>query len=497
MSQHSRINILVLTFASLISQFIGYFYRIVLSRVVSPEVLGLYQLITPMYSLAHSTILVCVTIGVSTLSAAYFAAHDTESCANLVKTAFTIFFSLFFVVSVLSVAFKDFIVVNILGDYRTRIGFLLLIPCLGFTAIENIIKHHFYGCGEVIIPSIVEIIEQLSRFASVITLLTVFQDVSDEARVGIIVLGMVICEIISSFILIVFYRIKRRKHGNFSKTEAKKLLKLGFPIVGINLSGSLMSSLNSVMIPSRLTETGLTYSESLSQFGLVFGVVSNLVTLPTFFVSSIGLLLGPKIARASSLNDCKSLKRLIEKGLAVTAFLMLPCCSLFLILAPTVSQFLYGSEDIVKYMIPMCIISAIGGFCSIVSSMLNGLKLQSRAAGNYIASGIIQLVLTYILIPQLGIYGYFIASAVSSVFVLLSNLFCVLRHTGAWFRLFDTIIVPLLSAILCGAVSNVLFTSISSQGVNTILCVILTCLAAIITYLLTLKFQGYKIKSGS
>ena len=45
---------LVLTGTSLASQLLGFLYRILLSRLIGAEIMGLYQLIMPVYSVVMS-----------------------------------------------------------------------------------------------------------------------------------------------------------------------------------------------------------------------------------------------------------------------------------------------------------------------------------------------------------------------------------------------------------------------------------------------------------
>ena len=52
---------LVLTLTSIISQVLGFVYRIFLSRLIGAEVMGLYQLIMPVYSVIMS--LTAIEIG--------------------------------------------------------------------------------------------------------------------------------------------------------------------------------------------------------------------------------------------------------------------------------------------------------------------------------------------------------------------------------------------------------------------------------------------------
>ena len=69
---------------------------------------------------------------------------------------------LFFLLAVLPCAglliFSDGASVYILGDARTRLGLMLLVPCLLLTGTENLHKHYFYGTGRVLPAAVTELL---------------------------------------------------------------------------------------------------------------------------------------------------------------------------------------------------------------------------------------------------------------------------------------------------------------------------------------------------
>ena len=64
---------LLLTATGLAGQLLGFLYRIALSRQIGAEVMGLYQLIMPVYSVLLSLTAVGLTAAVSNLSARFHA----------------------------------------------------------------------------------------------------------------------------------------------------------------------------------------------------------------------------------------------------------------------------------------------------------------------------------------------------------------------------------------------------------------------------------------
>lgn len=73
---------LVLTGTGIAGQFLGFVYRILLSRLIGAEIMGLYQLIMPVYSVLLSLTAVGLTAAVSNLSAGYFARGQRGRCGR-------------------------------------------------------------------------------------------------------------------------------------------------------------------------------------------------------------------------------------------------------------------------------------------------------------------------------------------------------------------------------------------------------------------------------
>ena len=80
---------------------------------------------------------------------------------------------------------SDFVSVVLLGDARTQLGLILLVPCVALTGVENFHKHWFYGAGLVRPPAVTELCEQLVRSAAVLGLLWLFLPQYPERALGL------------------------------------------------------------------------------------------------------------------------------------------------------------------------------------------------------------------------------------------------------------------------------------------------------------------------
>ena len=76
---------LILTGTSIVSQFLGFVYRILLSRLIGAEVMGLYQLIMPVFSVIMALTAVGLTVAVSNLSSQYHARGNRAAIAQVLR----------------------------------------------------------------------------------------------------------------------------------------------------------------------------------------------------------------------------------------------------------------------------------------------------------------------------------------------------------------------------------------------------------------------------
>ena len=124
---------LLLTATGLFSQVVGFLYRMVLSRLIGAETMGLYQLVMPVYSMLMSVTAVGLTVAVSTLSARYYALGDDGTVKLVLRRALKNFLLLALPLGLAVTVLSDPISVYLLGDARTRLGVVVMVPCMLLT----------------------------------------------------------------------------------------------------------------------------------------------------------------------------------------------------------------------------------------------------------------------------------------------------------------------------------------------------------------------------
>ena len=487
---------LVLTATGLFAQLVGFFYRMMLSRLIGAETMGLYQLVMPVYSMFMSVTAVGLTVAVSTRSAHFHALGDEAAVVRTLGKGLRGFFALAIPLGVVVVWCSDPISVYLLGDARTRLGVVLLVPCVLLTGVENLHKHCFYGTGRVRIPAAVETVEQLIRTGAVLGLLVWLLPQTKERTVGIVVLGMVICEVFSAVTLVLLFRRaqgRERPAGRGESKGEKSLWSIAIPVGLTSVLGTLLGSANAVLIPSKLVEGGMEAGEAMSAFGVLCGMTMPLLSLPTGFIGALCLTMVPALSQRTAHGDVGVSAGLLNRIMSVTMLLMAPAMALLAVMGPTLARLLFGQPQVGQYMISLAVGTLLTCVQSVLGGALNGLGLQGKGARNAIASDVVQLAFTYGTVAVWGLRGFVTGFVLSSLVGMGLNLASVLHATGLHLRLFAWFVRPVLASVCMGAWCNLLFHRLLEAGVW----ISNACLACVVVggvlYGLTLKGLGLSV----
>ena len=492
-------GIVFLTVVGILSQFLGFGYRVAMSRMVGAEVMGLYQLLMSAYAVLQSLTLTGMTAAVSNLTSQYLARHNSRGAAQVLSCAIGLFFLLLLPAAAGVVLFSDGISVHLLGDARTRLGLVLLLPCAALTGIENLHKHHFYGAGRVCLPGGVDLAEQCIRAAAVLTLLWVFLPQYPERAAGLIVLGMWVSEIFSSLTLMVLTRRWRRQErpagpGESARICRKKIADIAIPVGTTALLGNLIGAANAALIPQKLAEGGMAPSEALGKFGVVCGMTMPMLAVPTVFLGAISLTLTPRLARAGALGDREKIRRLSDRAVTLTAVLTLPAMGLMAAVGDELGRVLFRQGGVGEFLVPLAGVMALCCYESVLNSILSGVGQQRAVAVISLLSGGAQLCITLGTVAQIGMAGYVLGAAAASTLGLVLSGVWTMRSTGAHIRWMDWVIIPGLSALLAGLNARLLLRVLLDSGASTLAAILGAIVFGLWVYTAAIQAQGMEVK---
>ncbi|MDO4515751.1 MAG: oligosaccharide flippase family protein [Bacillota bacterium] len=466
--------VVMLTVTGILSQLVGFVYRVCLTRLAGAEILGLYQLILPVYSVLLSLTSVGLTTAVSNLSARYEALGNRRAIHQLRGQAIRLFFLLAILPCGLLLVFSDGASVYLLGDARTRLGLLLLVPCLLLTGTENLHKHYFYGTGRVTPAALTELAEQVLKAVFILGLFVLIQPSGPEKAVGVIVLGMVFCEVLSALTQLVLFRAylgppgRLRGEGLENAALRRQIGGIALPLGLAALLGNLISSANAVLIPRLLVLGGMDQGEAVSAYGVTFGMTLPMLMLPTAFLSALGLVLTPKLSRYSALGKQEAIRRQVRRSVEIANRILIPALALLAVLGSAIGVALYKEPGVADHLSLLALGVLFSCWQSLFSWVLNGVGRQGASAAIALMCDGLQLLLTCLTVGRFGLGGYAVSFAAASLLGAVLTWRVVSREIGLRLPVFSWFAAPTLAACLAASCGDLMETALLRGGLESL-----------------------------
>ncbi len=334
----------LLTASSLLLQGLGFLYRILLSRLLTSEQMGVYGLLMPVYAVINAG-----TLSGFSLAASRTAANRTDASRSPITHGGTVLLAALrmylpiFLMICTAIAPTSGILAKLIGDAGLRTAILLLFPCLLMTAFENILKSVFQGLKNVTPSMLSECCEQVVRIVSVGAFLYIAdaKHLSGASACVLIVLGMIVSEIASDLILGGF-AVGLFRAGRSDAATEREVLRVALPVSAGNACGMLLSGISAAIIPAALQRYGASVGQAMADYGELSGMLLPLLAIPGAFVYPIFTVMLPRLTEAFSGKDEKRFNRLA--GCMFCGALSIGLCleGAAVILAPKLCTLFFG-----------------------------------------------------------------------------------------------------------------------------------------------------------
>ena len=305
---------IILAFGGVLAKIFSAIYRIVLTRVLGGEGIGIYQLIFPIYSL----FVILATAGLP-MAISKVVAKSNLGKEHIVKKCFkftsVIALTLSFILIILSRKLA-----MLQGETNIEICYIILAPTIIFVTASSVLKGYFQGKHNFKPSAISNIIEQFCKLTlGLILSLSLIQFGLLYAIIGAVV-GIVVSEIASFVVLLIFYNKNKSINNEHSNVEIKEIIKDVLPITLTNIILPIATFIDSLLVVN-LLKVNFTKSVSIFLYGLESGAVASLVGLPTIFSFAIASVILPNLTSSKNIfNSNRNLSLAIKCILIIINF---------------------------------------------------------------------------------------------------------------------------------------------------------------------------------
>ncbi len=396
--QSAKKQTLLLTITNIFVRALGFVMRIILTRFMGAQAIGIMELASSAHMLAITPVTAGIPLAISRLT----AKANEEEAMVVFKSAKRLVNKIAFIIIPVMLVLSPWIA-ELLGDSRTFPSIIMCIPCvwiLGQAAVHN---GFCYGRSNATMPALSELIEQVVRFLLSLLLLVLFQSLSLSWLAAIPSFATMVAEAVGLTAIVGF--MKPPKHIAPSKEIEGKLFRLAMPPTLMRLCNTLLRSVNAVLIPLQLKASGLAAAEATASFGRLSGMVMPVLFLPSVITGSLAMVSAPKMASLE--KRPRQLKQTAVKILLFATAIGSLCAIGLYLFAPTISLKLYRQAeltDLIRFTCPSVVFLSIS---QVLNGMIAGIGRQKHALYASLASACITVLFNLFLtpLPQFRIYG--------------------------------------------------------------------------------------------
>ena len=483
----------ILAGANVLVRIIGFVYQIILSRLLGPEGMGVYQLIFPPYTIALALTTSGIPVAVSRLVASSSVTGHGGEVRKVVSTALSLVIVVGVILSALILINLDWITHAILKDPRTRLPLVILFPCIIITGMGATFKGYFYGTKYTHQPALAEIMEQIVRIAIVIFLLLWLKPQGYEDSAMVIVFGVVLGELASLLYLHTrYYYSVKASNGNTKNPSVFPLIKsivaIAVPITFTRLIITFINSINTILIPQRLIASGMTNSQAVSLFGIVSGMVMPLLFIPFTITNALSTVIIPHLSEEMALGNWQAIRNNISRAIQLTSVVAFAATAILLSLGQPIGISLYRQSQVGQLLAPLTLSVIFLALQHTLSAALNGLDRQKRSTLNLFIGGVIQVCCTWFLVshPALRIYGFIIGFNLRNIAVFLLNFTAIKKLTGIRIMWADWFLKPGFAALVMASLGRCAFNLSVNAGFPLIVSLILAIITGTAFFLVSL-----------
>lgn len=409
---------------------IGFSYEVLLSNLLGAEAMGLFQI--AMSSLM--TFLIITISGIPTSLTKVIAEENYKNNINHVEGIFQAVFVFNFFLSILLsgvlLYFSEFISIKMLKNKEMLLGVYLMIPAIIILSLSNVLKAYFYGMKNMVTPSIAQIIEHVTRFIIVLSILYYIRPENPVNGAIIAILGISIGEFFDFIWSLLSKKHLYKKKDLYTSSKLSsipslfKILTMAIPLTIAGSFGVILRFVNTILIPNRLISAGYTTSESIAIFGRIMGMTMPLIHLTFIVTSALVVNLVPNLSEQIALKRLGDIRRNIQLSLKATILVCFPLTAVYTVFSKPLAIFLYKDIQVSSYIFIMGFGTIFMSIQHVISGVLLGLNKQVNNTINGIIGMIIRVILIYFLVgnPKLGINGFFIAFYASMIVIILLDL---------------------------------------------------------------------------
>lgn len=455
MKKHSLIKgTFILGIAGVFAKFLGLFFRWPLIMLIGDEGVGYYQMAYPLY-LFFIAVSSGIPVAISKMVSERNAIGDYEGIIQVFRKSLILMTFIGGGFTAIILILSKSIVRIFNWDYKSYYSLLGIAIAPVFISIISTFRGLFQGMQNMTPTAISQIIEQLGRVVIGIFLVILLLPKGIEFAAGGASLGATSGAILGNIYLYKKYRsVKSEFNIKIVKDDLDILSKLIYISIPISLGAtvsSIMSLIDSALVPGKLVQGGLSYKEAAILYGQLTGKAFVLINVPLTVSIALCTSIVPIISECYILNKRNELVYKVNQAIKFSTLISIPSfIGLFFLSKPIMSLLFLGNYEGAKILKYLSISIPFIALCQTFTSILQGVGIYIVPIINLFIGCVIKFSITRTLVPieEINVYGAVIGTILGYITSTILNIICVKRTLKVEIEYRKVIVEPLLSSLI-------------------------------------------------
>ncbi len=491
----------ILAFASIVVRFIGFLYRIPLTRMIGYEGIAIYNAAFNIYMLFLVISSQSLPASISKVVAEEIAQKRYYNAHKIFKKTMKLSIIIGLVSSTI-LFFSAVFIENIYNIQESRYAIRVLAPTVFIVSIMAVIRGYFQGMQNTVPTAISQIFEQIinALISVYFAYLLINSDIEGISKAGLgamggtfgtlfgALTGLVVLVVI--YFLVrdrILYKVKKySKRAYTTKTIYRKILTTAIPIVIGTAIFSVTNIIDTSMITSRLIDgVGFEIDKVKVLYGQYSGNYILLANLPVSIATAFSTAGIPAIANIKEKGNLKELSDKINSLLRICMLICIPASFGLAVLSDEILQLLYGATSEGGYLLRYGSASIIFiSLTQISTGILQGLSYANIPVKNAFFACIIKIPLNFILIGSVyfNIYGAIISTTIVYIIITFLNYRSIKRILKIKFDFKGIVLKPAISSIIMSILTYMTYKGIFLISKSNILSVLISLFISLLVY---------------
>lgn len=490
----------ILGLAGVIARFLGLFFRWPVTMLIGDEGIGIYQLVYPLYMFIIA-LMSGFPVAISRMVSERAALGKRFQAHRVFKYSLVTLFILGTLSSLVLYLLSPYIISALRWRKEVYYSFVAIALAPVFVSLMDSLRGYFQGLQMMAVPALSQIVEQLGRVVIGVGLTYILMPYGIAYSAAGATFGAC-AGAIMGFLLLLFSYLKERRYtipeGIDEGKEAginviREVLMTAVPIsLGMTV-GSIMSLIDSVVVPARLLAAGFSLKTATQLYGVLTGKAHVLINVPLTLSTALGVSLVPAMSEVKAYRNVRKIKMRAETAVKASIILGLPSSIGLYIMADPILRLIFPGQSEGAEVLQVLSLSVLFiVVAQVLVSILQGVGDMISPVKNLFIGSMIKLVLSYILtaMPLLNVKGAAVSTIAGYGAAAILNFKDLFKRVYFSFDIDKMLLRPLLSSIIMGISVRLLYNMFvgftESSGISTIISIII----GIIIYMLMLLISG-------